>query len=164
MSVSVIICAFSTERLELLRRSLDSVRAQLHAGDQLILVIDYNEALMAQVQGWSEATVIANQFERGLSGARNTGIAAATGEILAFVDDDAAVGPGWLQSARPHYRDPDLSAVGGHAEPVWPDRRPAWFPDEFDWVVGCSHRGLPTSITPVRNVSGCNMTFRRSAV
>jgi glycosyltransferase involved in cell wall biosynthesis len=164
LSVSVIICAFSTERLELLRRSLDSVRAQLHAGDQLILVIDYNEALMAQVQGWSEATVIANQFERGLSGARNTGIAAATGEILAFVDDDAAVGPGWLQSARAHYRDPDVSAVGGHAEPVWPDRRPAWFPDEFDWVVGCSHRGLPTSITPVRNVIGCNMTFRRSAV
>ena len=39
--------------------------------------------------------------------------------------------------------------------------RPRWFPEEFDWVVGCSYRGLPRKVSPVRNFIGCNMSFRR---
>ncbi len=42
--------------------------------------------------------------------------------------------------------------------------RPAWWPDEFDWVVGCRYRGQPRRTAPVRNLMGCNMSFRRSAV
>lgn len=54
-----------------------------------------------------------------------------------------------------------MVAVGGAATPAWPTRRPAWFPSEFDWVIGCSYRGLPDELAPVRNVMGCNMAFRR---
>ena len=38
---------------------------------------------------------------------------------------------------------------------------PAWFPDEFLWVVGCSYRGLPADGALVRNMIGANMSFRR---
>jgi len=51
--------------------------------------------------------------------------------------------------------------VGGAIEPHWQGRRPRWFPEEFDWVVGCTYRGMPRAATPVRNLIGCNMSFRR---
>ena len=40
--------------------------------------------------------------------------------------------------------------------------QPKWFPEEFLWVVGCSYKGLPTKTAPVRNLIGCNMSFRRA--
>jgi glucosyl-dolichyl phosphate glucuronosyltransferase len=43
----------------------------------------------------------------------------------------------------------------------WTGERPRWFPEEFDWVVGCSYRGLPQKTSSVRNFIGCNMSFRR---
>ena len=41
--------------------------------------------------------------------------------------------------------------------------RPAWLPEEFLWVVGCSYRGQPEVKAEVRNPIGANMSFRRSA-
>jgi hypothetical protein len=52
-------------------------------------------------------------------------------------------------------------AVGGAVLPWWESGRPQGFPEEFDWVVGCSYRGMPTSRTAVRNLIGANMSFRR---
>lgn len=55
-------------------------------------------------------------------------------------------------------------AVGGRTMPVWASgRRPAWFPEEFDWVVGCTYKGLPPGRVRVRNVLGGNASFRRTA-
>ncbi|NEA39098.1 glycosyltransferase family 2 protein, partial [Streptomyces sp. SID11385] len=48
--------------------------------------------------------------------------------------------------------------------PAWASgRRPAWFPEEFDWVVGCTYAGQPRGLVPVRNVLGGNASFRRAA-
>ena len=55
-------------------------------------------------------------------------------------------------------------AVGGRTMPIWASgRRPAWFPEEFDWVVGCTYKGIPSGLVRVRNVLGGNASFRRSA-
>src|SRR5207302_5312988 len=74
-------------------------------------------------------------------------------------------------------------AVGGSARPRWPDgTRPDLLPGELDWVVGCTYVGQPGQgvlgvspsrgvgaepaqggQTPVRNLMGCNMSFRREA-
>lgn len=164
MAIAVVVCAFSADRRRMLERGVDAVHAQLGVGDRLIVVIDHNDALLRELRVPAGVTLLPNRFRPGLSGARNTGLAAARGDIVAFVDDDATVWPGWLDALRAHYLDPAVAAVGGYALPVWPARRPGWFPEEFDWVVGCSHRGLPTSTTEVRNLIGCNMTFRRSAL
>lgn len=166
LTVSVVVCAYSAARRSLLDRCLDSILGQLAPGDELIVVIDHNHDLLRalSIRAADGLTVVPNRFGYGLSGARNTGVAECVGNIVAFVDDDAQVEPGWLELARAHYSDPTVMAVGGYAQPVWPQRRPGWFPDEFDWVVGCSHRGLPSRTSPVRNVIGCNMTFRRSAL
>lgn len=166
VTVSAVVCAYTDARRELLDNSIESILAQLGPGDQLVVSIDYNDELLQRVsaQYGERATVVPNTGAPGICGARNSGIAAATGDVVAFVDDDAQVQPGWLERLRADYRDPAIAGVGGNAQPVWPQQRPPWFPPEFDWVVGCSHRGLPETPTPVRNLLGCNMSFRRDAL
>ncbi len=106
--------------------------------------------------------VVANTYRRGLSGARNTGVDWSRGDVVAFLDDDAAAGPNWIDGLLTAYADPDVAGVGGGATPDWGGQgAPAWFPDEFGWVVGCSYRGLPETAGEVRNFIGCNMSFRR---
>ena len=108
--------------------------------------------------------MLENVGERGLSSARNTAVTAASGDLLAFLDDDAVADEKWLETPRRAVRRPDVVGAGGTATPRWDTRRPDWFPPEFDWVVGCTHEGMPLARTDVRNVIGCNMMFRRVAL
>jgi hypothetical protein len=61
------------------------------------------------------------------------------------------------------YADPDVIGVGGIVRPLWEERMPDWFPEEYSWVVGCSHDGTGQKAGAVRNFIGANMSFRRSA-
>lgn len=160
-TTSVIICAYSEERWSDLQRAVNAVRAQGRRSDELILVIDNNDALFAAASAeFADARVVPNQSARGLSGARNTGVDAASGDVLVFLDDDAAPEPGWLEALTRDFSLPEVVAVGGSAQPRWPGKRPRWFPAEFDWVVGCSFVGQPPG-PRIRNPLGCNMAFRR---
>jgi GT2 family glycosyltransferase len=85
------------------------------------------------------------------------------GDIVAFLDDDAEADPGWLTALVAPYEDERLVATGGKVLPSWEIARPRWMPDEFDWVVGCSYRGLPDTEAPIRNPIGCSMSMRRQA-
>jgi GT2 family glycosyltransferase len=80
---------------------------------------------------------------------------------LVFLDDDAAAQPDWLAQLLQPYQDERVAGVGGAILPVWQSGQPAWFPDEFLWVVGCTYRGVPTHPAQVRNLIGANMSFRR---
>ena len=162
-STTIVICAHSTERLPLLRQALSSALDQRDGPHEIIAVIDYNPDLLAYVAGeFPRVRVLANRHGRGLSGARNTGIENASGDIVAFLDDDAVAPPDWISRLVAHYDDMTVMGVGGRIDPVWTHGRPAWFPREFDWVVGCSYLGLPERVAPVRNLIGCNMSFRRA--
>jgi GT2 family glycosyltransferase len=162
---SVVICAYTMDRWTDLVAAVDSVRRQRPGPRELIVVIDHDEALLRRAQAELPASLVTpNVGTRGLSGARNTGVDAASGAIVAFLDDDAAAEDGWLRALIAPFADPRVVGTGGGAEPVWTVPRPAWFPDEFGWVVGCSYRGLPVVRAPVRNPIGCNMAFRREAL
>jgi len=162
---SVIICAYTEARWDDLMRAVESVQHQTLPPQELIVVVDHNPTLLARVERKLPGVIaVENQEARGLSGARNRGIAAAHAMIVAFLDDDAVAAPDWLEQLERGYTDPQVAAVGGMIAPRWCAGRPAWFPSEFDWVVGCTYRGMPVSDTPVRNLIGCNMSFRRSLV
>jgi GT2 family glycosyltransferase len=165
IAASIVVCAYTLDRWGFLIEAVESATAQ--PGDpQVIVVIDHEPALLERARAnWPELLVIANATRRGLSGARNTGIAAATGEIVAFLDDDAAAAHDWLSLMAAHFVDRDVVAVGGSAFPVWEDgARPDFLAPELHWIVGCSHAGLPMSVSEVRNVIGSSMVFRRSAL
>lgn len=170
LSLSVVICAYTTRRWDDLCDSVNSALAQdVPAPPQVVVVIDHNDDLHDRaVQRFGadpRVTIVRNTGTQGLSGARNSGVAAARGDIVGFLDDDATADPGWARTLLEHYRDADVAGVGGYATPVWPaGRRPDWLPPEFDWVVGCSYIGQPTAVAPVRNPIGCNMSLRRSVV
>lgn len=162
---SVIVCAYSTKRFPLLVSALQSLRWQSVPPAEIIVVIDHNPELLGQVRAlFPELQVIENAGPVGLSGARNTGTVAATGEVVAYLDDDAVAEPGWLQALTAHYGRAEVLGVDGHPVPVWESGRPPWWPEEFDWVVGCGYRGLPTGAAPVRNLMGCAMSLRRDVV
>lgn len=161
--VSVVVCAYSEKRLGQLRETIASLRDQSYATDDIVVIVDHNPALQEQLQPLAGVGVriATNRGERGLADARNSGIAMARGEIIAFIDDDARADRGWLQQLVECYREPDVIAAGGRIRPVWEGgRRPAWLPDEFLWVVGCTYRGMPKRDGAMRNMIGCNMSFR----
>lgn len=162
LEVSVVICAYTEERWDDLVAAVESVRRQTAPAREIIVVIDHNPALLERARAEiSGVKVIENREARGLSGARNSGIAAAGGAIIAFLDDDAMAAPDWIEQLLAGYSRPEVLGVGGAIEPLWENGRPAWFPEEFDWVVGCTYRGMPERAAPVRNLIGANMSFRR---
>jgi glycosyltransferase involved in cell wall biosynthesis len=166
--VSVVICVYTEDRWEDILAAVSSVRAQSRPPLETLLVVDHNTALLdrlsSQYKDADDVRVLANAGPRGLSAGRNTGIAASRGEVVAFLDDDAVAERDWLRRFAEAYADPRVMAVGGRTVPVWASgRRPAWFPEEFDWVVGCTYKGLPPGRVRVRNVLGGNASFRRSA-
>jgi len=165
VTVSVVICAYTEDRWTLLCQALASLHAQSRAPEQTVLVVDHCESLYRRaVATFSDVQVVRNVAAKGLSGARNTGVAATTADIVAFLDDDAVADPGWIGRLVRAYADPSVLGVGGAAIADWQEGRPRWFPPEFDWVVGCTYRGLPTAEGPVRNFVGANMSYRRSVL
>lgn len=162
LDVSVVICAYTEERWNDLVEAVESVKNQTVPAREIIVVIDHNQALFERAQAEIVGVVVIENGEaRGLSGARNSGIATASGAIIAFLDDDATAAPDWIERLLEGYGQPEVLGVGGAIEPLWEQGRPAWFPEEFDWVVGCTYRGMPTTVAPVRNLIGANMSFRR---
>jgi len=160
--ISVVICAYTEERWDELLVAVESVQKQTLPPLEIIVVIDHNHALYQRAYTTlKNITVIENQEARGLSGARNTALALVKGSIIAFMDEDASALPNWLEALHAHYQDRTILGVGGQIQPLWQTGRPTWFPGEFDWVVGCTYRGLPLQSAPVRNLIGCNMSFRR---
>lgn len=164
VSISVVVCTYTPARWGMLREALTSLRQQTLAPHEVVVVVDHSTELLqrARSEVGAQVTVLANAQSRGLSGARNTGLLHSRGGVVAFLDDDAAAEPTWLERMALHYRDRRVLGVGGAVVPDWLAPPPRWLPPEFYWVVGCSYTGLPTHCTPVRNFIGANMSFRRS--
>ncbi|MCC5579717.1 glycosyltransferase family 2 protein [Microtetraspora sp. AC03309] len=163
---SVVICVYTEDRWGDIGAAVESVRRQSRPAYELIIVVDHNPDLHLRLKSeYTDAVVVENAHERGLSGGKNTGVETARGDVVAFLDDDAVADPGWLAAFEPDFADPAVAGVGGLTRPLWAvGGRPRWFPDEFDWTVGCTYRGMPVERAPIRNVMGGNAAFRREVV
>lgn len=166
MNTSVVICVYTEERWEDIREAVESVENQRCKPYELILVVDYNPDLHLKLKrAYPQAIVVENAHEQGLSGGKNTGADVATGDIVAYLDDDAVADPGWLEALEEGFQEANVVGVGGRTDPLWASkRRPRWFPYEFDWTVGCTYRGMPAVRAPIRNVMGGNAAFLREVV
>jgi GT2 family glycosyltransferase len=174
LSVSVVVCAYTMRRWQELVAAVASVQRQSVRATEIIVVADHNPELAglakAEFAGrLCPVRVAENRHERGLSGARNTALEETGADVVAFLDDDAVAHRHWLERLLACYDSPDVLAVGGAAWPIWPSqRRPAPLPPALGWVVGCSFSGQApgdgrrAERAEVRNLMGCNMSFRQS--
>ena len=104
--------------------------------------------------------MIENRYPGRLGSARNSAIEIAQGDVVAFLDDDARADPDWLETLLAVFREEEAVVVGGRPIPDYGAARPAWIPEEFNWVFGCHYRGLPTKRAPVRHLIGASMAAR----
>lgn len=154
--VSVIICVHSSKRCAAMLEAVRSAQCQTIPVKEILVVVDHNPELHAWLKkALPNVTVIPNVEEPGLSGARNTGIANAEGGLLVFLDDDAAMEENWVRKVLAHFQDENVLGVTSRILPWWQDARPAWFPNEFLWVVGCTYEGMRPG--RVRNLIGAAM-------
>jgi glucosyl-dolichyl phosphate glucuronosyltransferase len=161
--VSVIICGYSDARWGDLLAAIGSMQRQTKPPHEIIVVIDHNPSLLNRLrEATSGITLVENAGVQGVSGSRNTGIALASGDVIAFLDDDAIADPTCLEYLLDGFADETVAGVGGEVRPLWVAGRPRWFPEEFYWVIGCTYRGLERR--EVRNLLGANMAFRRDCI
>lgn len=164
IDISVVIAAYTEERWDTLVAAVQSLRLQIVPPLETIVVIDNNPTLLTRARDYMpDVVVVENGEARGAAGARNSGVSIARGSVVAFLDDDAEAEPDWLEQLGGWYKDPRVIGVGGRLDPIWSSGKPSWFPEEFNWVVGCSYRGLPTTASAVRNLIAANMSVRRDA-
>ena len=112
-SVSVVICAYDHRRYDDLVAAVESVLSQTVAPDEVVVAVDRNPALLERVRLEMPSVIaVANVNHAGAGGARNTGVAVCSGDIVAFIDDDARASGSWLEQLLVAFDDPDVVGVG----------------------------------------------------
>lgn len=165
MLVSVVIPTYSLDRYDIFSECVGSVLDQTHEPLEVVIVVDGNKAVHDRVLGdfgtHENIIVHCNEENIGVSASRTIGAELASGEIVAFIDDDAVAEPDWVEELVSVYQSTDAVAVGGHVAPDWVTDKPAFFPEEFYWLVGCDERGFADHMEEVRNTYGSNISYRR---
>jgi len=165
MDVSVVICTYSMDRYAVFSECVESVLRQSYDPVEIVLVVDGNSEVFSRVQDdfsdYGNTVVHNNNENRGISYSRTKGAELASGEIVAFIDDDATAKPDWVQRLVDVYESTDAIAVGGDVRPDWQSEKPDFFPAEFYWLVGCVEPGFAEDGEEVRNTYGSNISYRR---
>ncbi|TKX61666.1 glycosyltransferase family 2 protein [Halorubrum sp. ASP1] len=164
MKVSVVVCTYTLDMYEHFHEAADSVLAQTYDDIELVVVVDGTPEVYDRVvedYGDREDTVIAcNEENVGLLASRNRGAELASGDVVAFIDDDAVADEAWAERLVRAYEEEDAIAAGGKMTPEWVAGKPSFLPEEFYWLVGVTHRGFADGPGEVRNTFGSNISFR----
>jgi glycosyltransferase involved in cell wall biosynthesis len=162
--ISVIISTYSKDFKDQVIACINSLQKQTLLPNEILLILDNDPDLICffkSVVPTGVKVLASNGF--GLSNARNAGVKHAKSEIVAFIDDDAVADKDWLRNIFKDYSEPSIVGVGGRVIPLFAGGKSfEWFPEELNWVIGCSYKGQKNSREVIRNPIGCNMSFRRS--
>ena len=166
MEVSVVICVYAMDRYQSFVEAVESVLGQTHDSVEAVLIVDGNQEVYNRVKkrfGDRDDVVIhCNDENRGLSFSRTKGVELSSGEVIAFLDDDAIAEPDWIEILVDGYEQTDAIAVGGRMVPEWVAGRPSFLPEEFYWLIGANYEERLEPWSEVRNTLGSNMSFRRT--
>ena len=156
--VSVVICAYNAEPT--MEACLESLRNLRYPAFEVVVVDDGSTDRTGAIADSFEGFHVIHQVNKGLSAARNVGIAASLGEIVAFTDSDCVVDPDWLHYLVATFLQTGLPAVGGPNLP----------PPEDSMVAACvaASPGGPLEVllddVEAEHIPGCNMAFRREVL
>jgi O-antigen biosynthesis protein len=152
--VSVVVCAFNARST--IRECLQGLQSIDYPDFEVIVVNDGSTDGTAAIASEYPVRLISTP-NRGLSSARNTGLAAATGEIVAYLDSDAFPDPQWLQYLAYAFITSEYAGIGG---PNVAPPRLGTRADCFDNAPGGPTHVLLSDVE-AEHVPGCNMAFRK---
>lgn len=171
LDASVVVCTYN--RCESLADTLKALAAlQVPAGFAWeLIVVDNNsrDATRQTVEAFQAAhPLLAVRYlfepQQGLSNARNSGIAAATGRYLVFTDDDVLPAPDWLVVLVQGMRDHHCTAAGGYIEPLWLAPPPPWLTERFYGFLALrtERDGPKEAREPEQMPFGASLAFERA--
>jgi GT2 family glycosyltransferase/type II secretory pathway pseudopilin PulG len=155
---SVVVCTYNGSAT--LRECLESLQRLRYADYEVILIDDGSTDGTPSIAKDFPTIRYLRQPNRGLSAARNVGALAATGEIVAYTDDDCVADEAWLAHLVRAMEDQQVRAIGGPNLP----------PPDDGWVAKCVavSPGGPSHVMlddrRAEHVPGCNMAFRRDTL
>ncbi len=154
--ISVVLCSFNGSPT--IRDTLNGLLKLDYPSFEVIVVNDGSTDSTPKITSEYPFKLI-NTENRGLSNARNTGIEAATGEIIAFVDDDAYPDDHWLRFLALAFKDGTRVGVGGPNLPVPED---GWKSEAVANAPGPNPVLLTDRVA--EHIPGCNMAFKKDAL
>ncbi len=155
--ISVVVCSYNGSAT--IRDTMEGLQQVDYPNYEVIVVNDGSKDNLATIVQEYPVKLITTP-NRGLSSARNTGMLAAKGEIVAYIDDDAYPDPHWLKYLAYAYTHSDHAGIGG----------PNIAPDDDGPIATCvaNAPGGPVHVLLsdeiAEHIPGCNMSFRRSAL
>lgn len=175
---SLVVC--TRNRREQLLRLLESVREHCKDRTQAwdVLVVDNassdgtRDAVMEVSNGYPLPITLVEEARTGIAFARNRGLTDSRGAIIAFVDDDVTLEPGYFSAMEAAFASDDVAVVGGRILTVFPSSAPADYvrvvraercgsTGEYD--LGLQFTDLSDQPS-VRYPHGGNSAFRRSVL
>jgi glycosyltransferase involved in cell wall biosynthesis len=156
--MSVVVCTYNGSAT--LEGCLEAAQALEYPDYEVIVVCDGCTDRSAKLAASFDGVRVIETPQCGLAAARNTGMRAATGEIIAYIDDDALADPDWLTHVAKTFASGSFAAVGG----------PNVLPPESSWVAECvaNAPGGPTHVLvsdrDAEHIPGCNMAIRKEAL
>jgi GT2 family glycosyltransferase len=155
--ISVVVCTYNGSKT--IAQTCEGLSKLDYPDYEVIVVDDGSRDNTAAVVSQFDVRLIQTE-NHGLSSARNTGANAATGEIVAYIDDDAWPDPHWLRYLALAYESGDFAGVGG------PNIAPPTGSETADAVANAPGGPIHVLLTDdiAEHIPGCNMSFRRSAL
>jgi O-antigen biosynthesis protein len=155
--ISVVVCTYNGART--IRGTLEGLSSLPYPDYEVIVVDDGSTDDTAEIAQAYDVRLVRTE-NRGLSSARNTGLAAATGEIVAYIDDDAYPDPHWLTYLAATFQSTDHAGVGG------PNTPPPGDGPVAECVANAPGGPIHVLISDseAEHIPGCNMAFRRSCL
>src|SRR5437899_9453246 len=155
--ISIVVCTHNGERT--MGRCLEGLLKLNYPNFEVIIVDDGSTDKTPAIARECGFRLISTE-NRGLGAARNLGLEAATGEIIAYIDDDTYPDPDWLMYLSDAFLTTDYSGVGGPNIPPLSD----------GLIAQCvaNSPGAPVHVLlshrEAEHIPGCNMAFRKSCL
>jgi glycosyltransferase involved in cell wall biosynthesis len=162
VTITFIVC--TRNRASILPMALNAIAAEAsaHPSEIDLVIVDdgSSDNTRSVLAAWAECASLQVSIvelpRRGLAAARNAGMAAAKGRLLAFTDDDCVLAPGYMRDLRGHYgKDAEAVIRGGRVELGDPKDLP------FTVKTSDTRVRMRPGMHPGTVVLGCNMVIPR---
>jgi GT2 family glycosyltransferase len=154
--ISVAVCSYNGAGT--IRDTLEALQQLEYPDYEVIVVNDGSSNGVAEIAKEYDVRLIIHATNQGLSSARNTALEAATGDIVAYIDDDAYPDPHWLTYLAATFLKGDYAGVGGPNLPPPGDGLIA------DCVANAPGGPIHVLLSDqeAEHIPGCNMAYWKS--